>query len=254
MVNTTRNINMHTNILQKLSLSKNESIIYETLLQHGESSVSKIAEKSGIHRRNIYDTINHLLPKGLISEKVGSKENTYTAVDPRKLTELIKEKEIELNNIMPALLKMYQVTPESESVFIYKGVEGWKNYLRDILEVNEDLYTIGGKGAWNDERIQTFLQDFLKKAEKNKIKFHVLFDGNKEDIPEEVITTAKSSHKFLPTKYSNNSTIDIFGDRVVIFSNIKNRRIDEQATLTIIKNRNVADAFRTWFQMIWDLV
>lgn len=245
---------MYNEILQKLYLSKNEAIIYETLLKYGELSVSTISKKSGIHRRNIYDTINHLLPKGLISEKIGSKENTYVAVDPKKLTELIKEKEIELNKIMPIFQKMYKTKTETDAVFIYKGVEGWKNYLRDVLDVGEDLYTIGGKGAWNDPRIQTFLQDFLKKAEKKKIKFHVLFDGSKEDIPQSVINTTKSNHKFLPPKYSNNSTIDIFGDRVVIFSNIENRMIDAKATLTIIKNRIVADSFRTWFKMIWDLV
>jgi sugar-specific transcriptional regulator TrmB len=161
---------MHTQILTKLDLSKNEAIIYETLLNYGESSVSYISEKSGIHRRNIYDTLNHLLSKGLVSEIVNPKENTYLAVSPKKLSEIIKEKENELKSILPDLEQMYQNKSDSESVFIYKGVEGWKNYLRDVLEVGEDLYTISGKGAWGDERLQTFLDDFLKKAIKKKIK------------------------------------------------------------------------------------
>lgn len=82
----------------------------------------------------------------------------------------------------------------------------------------------------------------------------MLYDGEHKQIPESVLKTTAGKHKFLPKKYSNNSAIEIFGDRVVIFSNIKNRQIDESATLTAIKNKNVADAFRTWFQMIWDLV
>lgn len=246
---------MHTETLQKLDLSKNESIIYETLLKKGESNVSSISKFSGIHRRNVYDTIDHLLSKGLISEKVTLKENTYLPVDPKKLTEIIKEKEMELAKVMPIFQKLYNTKPETESVFIYKGIEGWKNYLRDVLEVGENLYTIGGKGAWSDPRIRTFLNDFLKKANKKRIEFYMLYDGDKKEIPEFVVDTTKGKHKFLPKKYSNNSTIEIFGDRVVIFSNINTteRIIDEKATLTVIKNRNVADAFKTWFQMIWDL-
>lgn len=245
---------MYTDILTQLDLSKNEAIIYETLLKYGESSVSYISEKSGIHRRNIYDTINHLLSKGLVSEIVNSKENTYSAVNPKKLSEVIKEKEVNLNSILPDLENMYKSRPSSESVFIYKGIEGWKNYLRDVLEAGDDLYTISGKGAWGDERLQPFIKDFLKKAEKKKINFYMLYDGNNDDIPKSVLDTTKGKHRFLPKKYSNNSAIEIFGDRVVIFSNIKDRKIDNDATLTVIKNQNVADAFRTWFQMIWDLV
>lgn len=245
---------MYTEILTKLDLAKNEAQIYEVLLQYGESSVSKISKHSQIHRRNVYDTLNHLLAKGLVSEKIGSKENTYVAANPRKLTEIIKEKEKAFKSILPDLESMYTNTPETDSVFIYKGVEGWKNYLRDVLEVGEDLYTIGGKGAWGDERIAIFLDDFIAKAEKKKINFQMLYDGQESDIPEKVKSTTKGKHKFLPVKYSNNSTIEIFGDHVVILSNIKNRRIDERAILTVIINRNLADSFRIWFQMIWDLV
>jgi sugar-specific transcriptional regulator TrmB len=245
---------MYSAILTKLNLSKNEALIYETLLKHGKSSVSTISKHSNIHRRNVYDTLDHLLSKGLVSEIVDSKENTYVAVDPKKLSEILKEKEIELNTIMPQLQEMYSSKPIFESVFIYKGIEGWKNYLRDVLEIGEDLYTIGGKGAWGDERIQTFLKDFLEKAAKKKINFYILYDGEESDIPSVVLKTSKDKHKFLPKKYSNNSAIEIFGDRVVIFSNIVDRKIDNNATLTVIKNKNVADAFRTWFKMIWDLV
>jgi len=245
---------MYSHILTKLNLSKNEALIYETLLLHGKSSVSSISKKSNIHRRNVYDTLNHLLSKGLVSEIVDSKENVYVPVDPKKLSEVLKEKELELDAIMPHLQELYASKPILESVFIYKGIEGWKNYLRDVLKEGEDLYTIGGKGAWGDERIETFLKFFLKEAGKKNIKFHTLYDGMESDIPLSVLKTSEGNHKFLPKEYSNNSAIEVFGDRVVIFSNIINRKIDNNATLTVIKNKNVADAFRTWFKMIWNLI
>lgn len=245
---------MYSHILTKLDLSKNEAVIYETLLKYGKASVSQISDDCGIHRRNIYDTLNHLLAKGLVSEIVGLEGNQYLPVHPKKLNEILKEKEIELGNIMPELEKMYQSDPHTESVCIYKGVEGWKNYLRDVLETGEDLYTIGGNGAWSDERIKTFLTDFLKKAEEKKIKFHMLYAAEESKVPKSILQTTEGRHKFLPKKYFNNSAIEIFGDFVVIFSNIIDQKIDNNATLTVIKNRNVANAFRIWFKMIWDLL
>jgi len=55
-------------MLRDLGLSLNESKIYEALLSIGESSVQQISLKSHVHRRNVYDSLNKLMDKGLASE------------------------------------------------------------------------------------------------------------------------------------------------------------------------------------------
>jgi sugar-specific transcriptional regulator TrmB len=46
------------NTLESLGLAKNEARIYEALLREGELGVSDISLKSGVHRRNAYDSLN----------------------------------------------------------------------------------------------------------------------------------------------------------------------------------------------------
>ena len=53
---------MKENILMDLGLSKNESKIYLSLLEQGISTATQVAEKSGIHRVNVYDSLNKLKP------------------------------------------------------------------------------------------------------------------------------------------------------------------------------------------------
>ena len=65
-------------------MAKNEAIIYETLVDKGDLSVSDIARESGINRRNIYDTLNRLLEKGLTYEIKLPKETIYKAVEISK--------------------------------------------------------------------------------------------------------------------------------------------------------------------------
>ena len=81
----------HQELLQSLGLSKNEAKIYETLLRQGEVGVGVISEKSGVHRRNVYDSLNRLMEKGLVFEIEGSVENKYQACEPKKLTEIVVE-------------------------------------------------------------------------------------------------------------------------------------------------------------------
>lgn len=241
-------------ILTELGLSKNEALIYQTLLKHGRISASSISVYSKIHRRNVYDSLNRLMEKGYAFEIVQKNDNKYEAVNPQKLMEQIRSKELKLEKILPDLIKLYKTKPSDESVCIYKGIEGWKNYLNKIIETGEDLYTIAGKGAWADDRLESFMNDFIKRARKKDIKFNALYDGEKNDISKIVLESSIGRHKFLPKKFQTTAVIDVFGDNVVIFSNLTGPKIDENATFTLIVNKSVADSFRIWFRMLWDMV
>ena len=84
--------NMYLGILQDLGLTPNEAKIYQTLIEEGESAAGEISTKGKIHRRNVYDTIDRLVEKGLVFQILEKGENVYKAVDPAKLLEIVKEK------------------------------------------------------------------------------------------------------------------------------------------------------------------
>ena len=84
---------MYEELLREIGLSKNEARVYEALLQAGEASVQTISLKSKVHRRNVYDSLSKLLEKGLASEVFIKGEKHFKAINPRRLLELLKEKE-----------------------------------------------------------------------------------------------------------------------------------------------------------------
>ncbi len=244
---------MYTHIFQQLGLPKNEAIIYETLLKEGELSVGSIALKSKVHRRNVYDSIARLVEKGLAFEIIQSKENRYQAVEPNKLMELVQEKQTLLESVMPGLENLYRSKSTEQGVFIYRGIEGWKNYMRDILRIKEDFYCIGAKGAWMDHRLQHFFPKFIKEANKAKINYFHLFDYEIKSSSHEITKHIGKNFKFLPKGYSTPNAIDIFGSHVNILSNIHVGGIHEtDFSMTVIVNQQIADAFRVWFRFMYD--
>jgi sugar-specific transcriptional regulator TrmB len=243
---------MIINVLQDLGLAKNEARIYETLLREGESGVATISSKAAINRRNVYDSLNRLIEKGLIFEIRAIAENRYQAVEPKKLTEILDEKLEDLYTVMPEMEKLYNKTPHQDEVFIYRGIEGWKNYLRDMLRIGKDNYTIGGTGAWLHPKMSSFMGRFLKEAEKQQITFHILFNHEVQEQSTTLTYLKNSEYKFLPKGYSTNTAIDIFGDHVVTLSGLTLGGFDENMTSTIIVNPNIAESYRTWFKLMWD--
>ena len=243
---------MYREILEELGLSPNEAKIYEGLLEIGQASVPEISLKIGVHKRNIYDIIPKLLRKGLIYQIVDSKENNYAPLEPNKLSDLIWEKEAKLKSILPALNQQFKKVSTGEAVYVYKGKEGFKNYLRDILTVGEDVYFVGAKGGWFDKDLQTFIKKFLKQAQDKKIKYRHIFDAEVKILAPDLLKTLGKPHRFLPSKYSTTGAIDIFGDHIVTFSGLNLKVITDDLTLVVMINKELADCYRTWFQFIWD--
>lgn len=236
--------------LQNLGLSPNEAKIYVSLLDLKEAGIGEISAKAEVHRRNAYDAINRLLDKGLVFPIKNQGENIFAPTDPDKLSEIIKEKEQALDKIMPELTSRYQKKTNLQEAYIYRGIEGFKNYMRDILRVEKDVYAIGAKLIWADPTIKNYVEKTLKESERKKIKFHILFDAK---VKKETVELDKfgKDYKFLPEEYSTNSIINIFGDYIVNYTGLYSKKIDEKGTLFIIKDKELAESYRQWFKFMW---
>lgn len=242
---------MFSSVLQEIGLSKNEALLYEALLKLRSGSVGELSHETKIHRRSIYDTIDRLVKKGLVFHVMSKGENSYEPVDPAKLVELVEEKRNKLNGIMDEMNSFYHEQPHLEAAFIYKGVEGFKNYLRDTLDVHEDMYLLGAKGCWFDPRLEGFIDGFLRQAVQKNITYHHLFDYEVKDqlpgLPEKV----GGPYKFLPENFSTPSMVDVFGDHVVSFTGAGIGRISDNITIFVNISRPLATSYKTWFDFMF---
>lgn len=243
---------MYEDVLREVGLSTNESKVYETLLKLKEAPIEDIAAKSRVHRRNVYDSIAKLLEKGLISEVLIQKKKFYRAINPSRLMDILLEKESKLKTVLPDLESKFMKVEVEEKAYLYKGIEGFKNYLQDILDVGEDVYFIGAKGYWLDPRLEHFLQKFKRERKKKGIRFKHLFDYEVKEQKPEILNLVGKPYKFMPKKYSSLTSIDIFGDRVVTFVGLGPGLLDPEPIQFVMVSRRLADGYRKFFQFIWD--
>ena len=243
---------MYENILREAGLSTNEAKVYETLLSLKEASIEDLAAKSKVHRRNVYDCIAKLMDKGLISEAFISGKKYYRAVSPLRLLDIIHEKETKVNSVLPELEKRFRKEEAEERAYIYKGTEGFKNYLQDILEVGEDVRFIGAKAFWLDPRLQHYLPKFNQQRKRKGIKFMHLFDYEVREKKPEILKVVGKPYKFMPKKYSSETAVDIFGDYVVTFDGVAPGHLHEEPIQFVMVSKRIADGYRKFFQFIWD--
>lgn len=242
-------------VLTTLGISPNEAKIYESLVESGESGISVIAINAKIHRRNAYDAIKRLIDKGLVFEIFSAAENRYNAVDPDKLTELLGERQVALQKILPALKRKFVHREAPQEAYIYRGLEGQKNIFHDMLRVGADSYFVGAKGGWYDPRIETARQAFFKEANKKKIKFIQLFDyeaiRQMPNFPKHFEGNLK--YRILPKEFSTNSGIHVFGDYVITYTGLAIGRISDDVVFFVLHSKDLAESYCKWFWYMWGM-
>ncbi|MBI3619507.1 hypothetical protein HY213_05755 [Candidatus Peregrinibacteria bacterium] len=245
---------MSTHLFEDLGLSMNEAKIYHALIVYGGSGVSTIALRSKVHRSNAYDALHRLIEKGLVYEVFGQRETLYEAVDPGKFLEFVEEKQSRLKAELPDLLATYRKHRAPERAYIFKGLEGMKNYLREALKVEEDMYEFGAKGGWFDPRLETFTTWFLAEARKKNIRFHHIFDWEVQEKAPHVPNIVGKPYKFAPKKYTSESAIEVFGDHVVTFTGLGFGTVADDLTIFVMVSPRLAESYRIWWQMMWDFL
>lgn len=243
---------MFEKTLQVIGLTPNEAKIYESLLRMQSANISTIAIKSKVHRRNVYDSMSKLIDKGIVSELVLENEKHFKAVDPKRLMGLLKEKESILGEALPGMQRLFQQIETKEQAYVYKGIQGFRNYMQDILDVGEDVYAVAAKGGWWDPRLAAFRKRFYKELTRKKIRVFHLFDYRTKHLIREVAKVHKHEAKFLPMAYETTSAIDIFGDHVVTFTGLGFGKLEDDLTQFVLISRKLADSYRTWFRFMWD--
>jgi len=244
---------MYADTFESLGLSPNEAKIYETLLYAGEAGVSEISVKSKVHRRNVYDALSRLVEKGLVFTIFQKGENRYQSVTPDKLMEILREKERQLNDILPNLRKIYEEDEPIETAFIYKGLEGFKNYMRDLVRVSQDTYFLGAKALWFSPGIdKSFLKEFIRVSKEKKLKYYTIYDPRVPEKTPQALKEVGGAYRVLPKAYKTPGVLDIFGDYVVTFTSVDIANFGEDGTIFVMRNPELAESYRTWFQFIWD--
>lgn len=241
-------------VFQQLGFTPNEGKIYEALLALKEGTVTEIAQKTSIHRRNVYDALNRMVDKGIAFQNFEGKEAVYVPVDPDKLLDMAKEREINLLTVLPQLKSLYGKGAVPQGAYIYKGVEGFKNYVRDYVRTGENVYMFGGH-AWVDERTRALLIKTVRELERKKKSFKIVFDSTvHESLTEISLKNFEKIHVAFPKQYNAISSVDVFGPYVGAYTVADFHHFDEEALIFIVKNQSLADSVHAWWQFAWDML
>jgi sugar-specific transcriptional regulator TrmB len=163
--------------LEELGLSKNQSLVYETLIKHGECTSTKISSLSGVPYGRIYDVLGKLIEKGFV-RIVPGRTKIFIATSPQDLIKIIEQKETSLQKVkenINSLQKFYE-SQQKEIIEIATGDKGFWKIIQEMEEAKFSEYSI----RWNFKERAGNL-DVVKNKIKRKIDIKDLINPNQEN-------------------------------------------------------------------------
>ncbi|MBC8501096.1 MAG: hypothetical protein ISS25_02950 [Nanoarchaeota archaeon] len=232
--------------LSKLGFSPSEIRIYLHLLKTGSSYANKISSKTRINRTNVYEALDRLVAKGVVSFIIKNKVKWFEAKEPNSILSLIKEKEEKFNKVKNGILKdinnlrIIHENPLEANIFI--GKKGLRMLFEEILETNKPVFLIAAElqfkkffgpyfELWHKQRTDRKImqKSIFPKRIKGKLK--------KRDLLE---------YKFIDDKFTNPTTTIIYGDNLLLI------QWSEEAIAIKIKNKEIVKSHLNYFNMLWN--
>lgn len=248
--------NMDVSALKEAGLTNGEIKVYLALLELGSTTTGKIVEKSGVARSIIYQLLEKLMQKGLVSFITKARTKYYEAAQPEKIIEFIeiRKKNLEENKkkveaLLPELLLKQELTSHNEANF-YQGFKG-------IITAHEKLYTKLVRGeeyyyfgipSYQPKHMHLYWQRDHERRVMKGLKCRLLFNADTEPTVIEQRNSYKDCKaKLMQPGIVTPAMIAIFKDTTVI-------TLQDPTPLAVeIVNQEVADSFKSYFEMFWKM-
>lgn len=232
-------------LFKELGMTSNEAKVYLALLKSRSAQAGRITKISGIHRRNVYDALERLIQKGLVSVINKGKHKIFVAEPPERILKILEERRNLAEVEILKLKEIYESDKYKQSARVYYGKSGLRTVFDDQVQEKKEILVIGASMKFFD-MLKWYSIQYEKARKKAHIKTKVIF--NESDRPEiKKRKFVNSQVRYLPKEYSGPAATNIYGHKVAIILWI------EPPIAIIIENKELADTYRRYFDLLWKL-
>ena len=234
-------------------LTSGEARVFLTLLKLGSAKVGQIVKGSNVSYSKVYNVLDRLSAKGLVSHIILGNVRYYNAVEPYRLEEYIKSKEQEVrkqletaNKVIPELAKIANRNRQNDMAEIFIGDKGirtaYEILLRDATS-KDVLYYFYPFEGYHPIASPFYSRLYLfQKHKRVQQRGIATLDFKQSKHYAEISKGVKMKFVDFPLP----ATMDIFKDRLLIIS-------WENVTGILISSKEIAGHFHKYFDSIWRL-
>jgi sugar-specific transcriptional regulator TrmB len=138
---------MYTETLLQSGLTKQQALVYETLLSEGPQRAGTLAKELPIKRGLVYKTLDELIEMNLVEKHESEGEvAVFHPKHPLNLKDIVQRREQKardagriLEGILPSLVSDFNLISGRPGIQYFEGEEGIRQALEDTLTSTEEI-------------------------------------------------------------------------------------------------------------------
>ncbi len=234
--------------LQNAGLGEREAKVYLALLELGEANIANLVKKSKIKRSTIYDMLELLKQKGLVSQTNLKKRTLYYAESPKKIITELENRKKGVEEIMPELLSITNLLSRKPKIRYFEGKEAVKDIFEDTLEYQNSEVLTFLPYPYLDLDKDYFWKYYNPERVKKKIWMRILAPDTKTNQK----AAQEMSDFLVTTKLMDNQAFSDFDVEIKIYGKTKIGIISHQENLgIIIESKKIFDGLKAIFEYLW---
>ncbi|HII15528.1 MAG TPA: hypothetical protein HA362_04415 [Nanoarchaeota archaeon] len=232
---------MIEDILQEIGLNRSESVCYTALAELGQSKAGAIVKKTGIPSSKIYEVMDKLAKRGLVTYVIRNNVKHYQASSPKALVAYIEEKKKQVEQALPELM-LKQKTQAKQSVELYEGQKAIFTLFTSLISdaKPKESYLVFSINEENKtEQANLFFRNLAARRKEKRLDVRLL---------KNIKYYSKEKHTKLKLRYTSFNLpqgITIFRDYVVLLSWV------ESPAAVKLESRAFAGQLREFFMDLW---
>lgn len=235
--------------LERLGLNKNEAKVYHALLLKGEATAQELVKALGAYRNIIYDNLEKLAEKGLVSFVNEGSKRKYIAEKPSAIIEYLEAKQQQVTQevssaklLIPQISALLGSAQAKQEASIFRGVAGLKKVLSDIVQAKHS-WCIGITNESVKILGETYWKNYNVKKKETRTEEWLLWNS---DFKNTVIgNNSKSHHRALPKELDQVTETIMYEKKVAIMV------YSAEPIVILIENEHVFMTFRKHFDYLW---
>jgi HTH-type transcriptional regulator, sugar sensing transcriptional regulator len=231
--------------LKLLGITENEAKVYLVCLELGSGNIHEVANRAKIKRTSIYNYLEDMKSKGIISTTESDRGVLLIPTDPNNLIKKSKEITSDLEGILPDLMGIFSMPGNKPKVKFFEGVEGIKQSFEIMLKSDGPIHSIVDVDQMMSVLDNKYMWEISERRAAKGAWFHAIFkDGPEGRKAIERGKEIKVKGKLVKEgKFS--TEINIYDNKVALNS------YRRPLSAVIIEDQAIADTMRTMWKGWW---
>lgn len=243
-------------LLKRIGLTDSETKVYLSLLRMGSMHTkTRIVKESKTSASKVYEILDKLMDKGLVSIIIKNNVRHYAAAPPSKIHTYLEHKKTQIEEeerlikqLLPQLQHQYANVDKNTTAELFlgwKGLETVYSTMTETLKKSDEICILGASAGTAPEKTKRFFGKYAARAARKNLSIRALFNEDARSYIREM----EQEYVFSISKRFMQKTtpveILITRERIVIVI------LKDEPLAIVVKDVATAKSFKTYFDELW---